>query len=87
MNDTLILKAKHFRKTEFESASECAIAKAAKEQFEVVEVNSSSTYLYVDYKVFYNISYDYNQFEEDKIIAASKGYSDEVIRKLELKKV
>jgi len=87
MSEILILKAKHFRNTQFGSPSDCAIAKAAKEQFSSVEVNASSTYIYVDFKTFYNIEYEYPQFNEDKIIAESKNYSEEIIREVRLIKV
>ena len=87
MNEVLILKARHFKDTKFGSPTSCAIAKAAKEQFVAVEINASSTYMFVDYKTFYNINYDYTQFNEDKLIAESKNYSEEIIREVKLIKI
>lgn len=84
MSEILILKAKHFKNTQFGSSTDCAIAKAAKEQFGAVEVNASSTYIYVHNKTFYQIDYGFQEFNEDKIEAELKSFSEDVIRELDL---
>jgi hypothetical protein len=84
MDDLLKLKARHFKGAEFESNSDCALARAAKEKFNVEAVNASSSFLYLDDVAFLKVEYNYWQFKEDRIIAASKNYSDEVIRTLNL---
>lgn len=87
MSELLILKAKHFKNAEFGSPANCAIARAAKEQFGAVEVNPNSTYIYVHNKTFYHIEYGFPEFNEDKIKAELVHFSGDVIRKVSLIKV
>ena len=87
MDDKLILKANHFKNTQFGSQSDRVIAKAAQERFEAVSVNSSTTYMYVNHKTFYRIEYGYPEFNEDKVIAMSKNYSEDIIREVILTEI
>jgi hypothetical protein len=87
MDNILKLKAAYFKGADFESNSDCAIARAAKEQLNAREVNASANYLYLNGKVFYTVEYGYTQFKEDSKAAAAKNYSDEVVRNIGLSTV
>jgi hypothetical protein len=84
MDNFLKLRAKHFEDTDFECSFDCAVAKAAREQFNTKEINTSCTYLHINETIFFKIEYDYSQFKADRITAESKNYSDSVIRDIEL---
>lgn len=85
MDDVLLIKAKHFKNTDFESNYDCAMAKAAREQFHVTgNINAGTHWLHVNDRAFYKVVYTYSLFKEDKAVAASKNYSEDVVRKLQL---
>jgi hypothetical protein len=84
METELKLKARHFKGTVFSSNSDCAVARAAKEQLNTTEVNASSCYLCLNNTQVLSLQYNYTQFLEDCSNANDKNYSEEVIRVVKL---
>jgi hypothetical protein len=88
----LELKAKYFKDTSFISITDCAIAKAAKDQFKVENVSEGLDILSLrfsnleetEYKHEYYGDIDFNQ---DLEIAKKHNYDDTIIRKIELNKI
>jgi len=84
MERLLKLKAKHFEDTDFECNVNCAIAKAAREQFNEQDANASCTYLILNNSSFFKINYNYQQFKDDRKLAITKNFSEEIIRDVSL---
>ena len=84
MENVMKLKARHFKGTVFSSNTDCAVARAAKEQFNTQEVNASTVYLCLNNSVVLHLEYTYAQFKEDSVLAGSKNHSDETIRTISL---
>jgi hypothetical protein len=88
----LKLKAKHFKDTIFVNNTNCAIAKAAKEQFKVEKVSEGIDTLYVRFSNFQETEYKHEyygdiDFNQDLEIAKKHNYDDTIIRKIELNKI
>lgn len=84
MSIILQLRAKHFVDTDFGSASDCAMAKAAKEQLRAKEVSASTTFVYVDNQAFYKADYDFGDFVEDKEMARTISDPEQIVRSIRL---
>lgn len=84
MSIILQLRARHFVNTDFSATSECAIAKAAKEQLQAKEVSVSTTYVYINNKAMYKADYGYAQFNEDKKAALAVKDPEDVVRGVRL---
>jgi len=80
MEAVIKLKALYFKGVDFSSNADCVMARAAKEQLNATEVNASTTFIYLNNKVFYSAEYTYSQFKEDMQVSKEKGFSDVVVR-------
>jgi hypothetical protein len=88
----LELKAKHFKDTIFVSITDCAISKAAKEQFKVKNVFEGLDILSVKFSNLQETEYKHEyygdrDFNQDLEIAKKHNYDDTIIRKIELNKI
>jgi hypothetical protein len=80
----LQLKVKHFIDTNFEDHKNCAISKAAREQFNVPKAIEALSILSIVEDVFYHESYFITDFNNDKSIALQCIDPETVIREIEL---
>lgn len=81
----LIVKANHFECTEFAPSYNCALTKAAKEQFSTFDASEWGERIRIKTKLYNHIPYTKKMFKLDKIKAFFFGFSDhKIIRKIEL---
>ena len=85
----LPVKAKHFQGTRFGAICDCALAKAAKEFFNVSYANEGVDILHVgngeDYKEYIHEEYTDIKFYEDQQKAASLNFDETILFTIELK--
>lgn len=91
MNEKLIMpvKARHFKNAMFDSNSECALASAAKEFFNVKIVGEGVDEIYISQtegeKSWYSHEiYAHERFEKDEIAARESNFDETVILQIEL---
>lgn len=76
----LHLKAKHFRNTEFLDCYNCAIAKAAKENFKTTQVREHVNKIYINDIKYSHIKYTPSNFEIDRQEAILSTDPEKIIR-------
>lgn len=75
----LLVRAKHYKETDFGDYCDCALSKAAKDQLGAVSVNEGCGNIKIDGKNYGHNRYDFNMFSEDYAKAKADNFSDAVI--------
>jgi len=86
MSETIELpvRAKHFKGTSFINFCDCAIAKAAKDKLETNDVHETGSAISINGKYYKHMDYGAMMFNKDKKLAATKKYSNTIIRTITL---
>lgn len=85
--EKLILKAKHFKGTNYQDNFNCALCKAAKEQFKEEFVSEGVDNIDIGKTYYLHRQYRDGEFDKDKIKAKELKYSNTVLKTINLKKV
>lgn len=80
----LVLRAKHFNRSQYMDNCNCPVAKAAKEKFKTKDVSETPSYITVDDKFFNHEEYGWSCYLSDRLKARAKKFNNSVIRKIEL---
>lgn len=87
ITETLEIKAKHYQDANYIMPCDCALSKAAMEQFGTDYVFEKINSINIGGSEFVHDEYNHDHFKEDFIKAYKLGFSDVVVRRIVLTKV